>query len=46
MRADEERIMFGWDLVRKSEFGLDGFLNNIKIRKTPQGQPFTITIDT
>ena len=46
MRADEERIMFGWDLVRKSEFGLDDFLNNIKIKKTPQGQPFTITIDT
>ena len=46
MRADQERIMLGWDLVRKSEFGLDVFLNNIKIKKTPFGQPISITFDT
>lgn len=38
--------MLGWDLVHKSEFGLDGFLNNNKIKKTPFGQPFSITFDT
>ena len=46
MRADEEQIMFGWDLIRKSEFGIDGFLNSIKIKMTPQDQPFSITFDT
>ena len=46
MRADEEQIMFGWDLIRKSEFGIDGFLNSIKIKKTPKGQPFGVTFDT
>ena len=46
MLMEEERIMLGWDLVRKSEFGLDGFFNNIKITKTPFGKPFAITFDT
>ena len=45
MRADKEQIMFDWDLIRKTEFGIDGFLNSIKIKMTPQGQSFSITFD-
>lgn len=40
MRADQERIMLGWDLVRKSEFGLDGFQKNIRSLTEPKGLDF------
>jgi hypothetical protein len=28
MKKDDEQKMLFWDLVRKSEFGLDGFIDN------------------